>query len=94
MSTHEQTLDNEATGAIKKAWLSYVSAVLPEQCGIVQYDESRKCFYAGCACMFGLLQSAPSDDEEVAHYVEKIAKELQHFQKQLMVEIEELENGK
>lgn len=71
---------------IKTKWLEYVSAVMPEQCGTTQYNESRKCFYAGCVAMLQIMHDSPDSEQGVEALLDGIHQELGIFKDGLIAE--------
>ena len=49
---------------VVEGWNSYRREVLPQECGPVQLEETRRAFYAGAAHLFYALQSVLDADAE------------------------------
>ena len=62
-------------------WLSYQSAVLPQNCPAIQRVETRRAFYAGAQAMLALIARIDEDvpDEQGVEYLERFRRELQGF---------------
>lgn len=65
---------------IEEEWENYKKAVYPTNIPKDQERECRMAFYAGCACMFGLMNAAAEFEEDRAvKEVSKLHTEMNTF---------------
>jgi hypothetical protein len=66
---------------VKAQWESYAEFMLPDDCGPVQRQETRRAFYAGSYAMFMMISNCTehmTDDEGVI-YLEGLGQECRQF---------------
>jgi hypothetical protein len=75
-------------GRLSQEWRKFAEHVLPADAPPIQKSESKRCFYAGAATMFGLITrgltpDAEPTDEDVDR-LEALYQELEAFKRDLL----------
>ena len=81
-------MDNKET-FLADTWAKYRDEVVPDDAGETQLHETKIAFYAGCAAMFGAMDTELySGPEEFELFMKVVSKELEAFVDDIEIEHE------